>query len=221
VAASPLQFSPADVPGGRGGQPALSRESGHSLVVENWSMKLLKIPALLCALALAACDRSSTNVEDVRPGEFEGDVSGDVRANLRGDAYSGSSASDYHDLIVLNDLGEDAEIVFYHTDDEFVREGSISIRNNIDLAYANGVVAQIEIDGRFYVATSGSMNLRDVTPDNVDGTARFRAVQLDQFDRPISGSEVVVDVAFRADYAGGVDFNLSPAFSAARSKGSR
>jgi hypothetical protein len=184
-------------------------------------MKLLKIPALVCALALAACDRSSTSVEDVRPGEFEGDVSGDVRASLRGDAYSGSSIGDYQDLIVLNDFEEGAEIVFYNTNDEFAREGSISIRNNADLEYDNGVVAQIDVDGRFYLATSGTMNLSDVTSDNVDGTARFRAVELDQFDRPIAGSEVVVDVAFRADYAGVVDFNLSPAFSAARAKASR
>jgi hypothetical protein len=60
------------------------------------------------------------------------------------------------------------------------------------------------------------MNLRDVTTDNIDGTARFRAVELDPFDRPIPGSEVVVDVAFRADYAGEIDFNLSPSFSAAK-----
>jgi hypothetical protein len=184
-------------------------------------MKLLKIPALVCAFALAACDRSSTSVEDVRPGKFEADVSGDVRASLRGEAYSGSSVGDFQDLIVLNDLEEGAEIVFYHTDDEFAREGSISIRNNADLEYRNGVVAQIDIDGRFFVATSGTMNLSDVTSDNVDGTARFRAVELDQFDRPIAGSEVVVDVAFRADYAGAVDFNLTPAFSAARAKAGR
>ena len=184
-------------------------------------MKLLKIPALVCVLALAACDRGSTNVEDVRPGEFEGDVSGDVGASLRGDAYSGSSVGDFQDLIVLNDFEEGAEIVFYYTDDEFAREGSLSIRNNIDLAYADGVVAQIDVGGRFYVATNGTMNLRDVTTGNVDGTARFRAVELDQFDNPIPGSEVVVDVAFRADYAGSVDFNLSPAFSAARAKASR
>jgi hypothetical protein len=184
-------------------------------------MKLLKIPALVCALALAACDRSSTGVEDVRAGEFEGDVSGDVRASLRGEAYSGSTISDYHDLIVLNDPSEGAEIVFYHTSDEFVREGSLSIRDNVDLEYANGVVAQIDIDGRFYVATSGTMNLRDVTTENVDGTARFRAVELDEFDEPVPGSEVVVDVAFRADYAGAIDFNLSPAFSGARAKASR
>ncbi|MBW3656089.1 MAG: hypothetical protein KY444_08265 [Gemmatimonadetes bacterium] len=184
-------------------------------------MKLLKIPALVCALALAACDRSSTGVEDLRPGEFEGDVSGDVRASLRGGAYSGSSFEDYQDLIVLEDPSEGAEIVFFHTNDEFAREGSISIRNNIDLAYANGVVAQIDIHGRFYVATSGTMKLSDVTPDNVDGTARFRAVELDEFDDPIPGSEVVVDVAFRADYAGAVDFNLSPAFTAARSRATR
>jgi hypothetical protein len=184
-------------------------------------MKLVKIPALVCALALAACDRGLTDVDDVRPGEFEGDVSGDVRASLRGEAYSGSSIGDFHDLIVLNDPGEGAEIVFYHTDDEFAREGSISIRNNIDLAYTDGVVAQIDIDGRFYVATSGTMNLRDVTTENVDGTARFRAVEIDQFDRPISGSEVVVEVAFRADYAGDIDFNLSPSFSAAPAKASR
>jgi hypothetical protein len=184
-------------------------------------MNLLKIPALVCAFALAACDRGSTSVEDVRPGEFEGDVSGDVRASLRGEAYSGSSVGDFQDLIVLNDFEEGAEIVFHYTDDEFAREGSISIRNNVDLEYDNGVVAQIDVDGRFYVATSGTMNLRDVTSDNVDGTARFRAVELDQFDRPIAGSEVVVDVAFRADYAGAVEFNLSPAFSAARSKAPR
>jgi hypothetical protein len=184
-------------------------------------MKLLKIPALVCALALAACDRSSTSIEDVRPGEFEGDVSGDASASLRGDAYSGSSIGDYHDLIVLNDPSEGAEIVFYYTDDEFAHEGSISIRNNVDLEYANGVVAQIEVDGRFFVATSGTMNLSDVTVDNVDGRARFRAVEMDQFDIPISGSEVIVDVAFRADYAGAVDFNLSPAFSAARARASR
>ncbi|HEY0022629.1 MAG TPA: hypothetical protein VGB24_06950 [Longimicrobium sp.] len=184
-------------------------------------MKLLKIPALLCALALAACDRSSTSVEDVRPGEFEGDVSGDARASLRGEAYSGSSIGDYHDLIVLNDFEEGAEVVFHHTDDEFAHEGSISIRNNVDLEYDNGVVAHIEVRGRFFVATSGTMNLRDVTANNVDGTARFRAVELDEFDRPIAGSEVVVDVAFRADYAGAVEFNLSPAFSAARAKANR
>lgn len=184
-------------------------------------MELLKIPALVCAFALAACDGSSTSVEDVGPGEFEGDVSGDVRASLRGDAYSGSSIGDFQDLIVLNDFEEGAEIVFYHTDDEFAREGSISIRNNVDLAYLDGVVAQIDVDGRFYVATSGSMNLRDVTSDNVDGTARFRAVELDEFDRPVVGSEVVVDVAFRADYAGAIDFDLSPAFSAAQAKASR
>ncbi|HEY0035673.1 MAG TPA: hypothetical protein VGB66_03245 [Longimicrobium sp.] len=184
-------------------------------------MKLLKIPALVCAFALAACDRGSTNVEDVRPGEFEGDVSGDVRASLRGEAYSGSSIGDYQDLIVLNDFEEGAEVVFYYTDDEFAREGSISIRNNADLEYDNGVVAQIDVDGRFFVSTSGTVNLRDVTTDNVDGTARFRAVELDEFDRPITGSEVVVDVAFRADYAGAVEFNLSPAFSTARSKAPR
>lgn len=184
-------------------------------------MKLQKITALVCAFALAACDRSSTSVEDVRPGEFEGDVSGDVRASLRGEAYSGSSIGDFQNLIVLNDFEEGAEIVFFHTDDEFAREGSISIRNNVDLEYDNGVVAQIEIDGRFYVATSGTMNLSDVTVDNVDGTARFRAVELDEFDDPISGSEVVVDVAFRADYAGAVDFNLSPAFSATGVKANR
>jgi len=184
-------------------------------------MKLLKIPALVCAFALAACDRSSTSVEDVRPGEFEGDVSGDARASLRGTAYSGSSLEDFQDLIVLNDFEGGAEIVFYHADDEFAHEGSFSIRNNVDLQYDNGVVAQITLDGRFFVATSGTLRLSDVTIDNVDGTARFRAVELNKFDQPISGSEVIVDVAFRADYSGPVEFNLSPAFSAARTKASR
>jgi hypothetical protein len=183
-------------------------------------MKLLRIPALVCALALAACDGNPLGLGDVDRGEFQGDISGDVRVGLRGVAYSGSTFHDYHDVVVLSDPREGAEIVFFNADDDF-REGSTSIRNNVDLDYSTGVVAQLDLDGRFYVATSGTLNLRDVSPDNVDGTARFRAVELDRFDDPIRGSEIVVEVAFRADYEGGIEFNLSPSFGASRAKTSR
>ena len=185
-------------------------------------MKLLKIPALACALtlALAACDGDGVGLDDVDIGEFEGSVSGEIRENLRGNASSGSSAPGYHDLIILTDPAEGAEIVLYHSDDEFF-EGSTSIRNNIDLEYADGVVAQIEIDDRFFVATSGTVNIRDASRDHLDGTVRFRAVELDEFDDVINGSEVTVDVAFRTEHTGVVDFNRSPSFSVSRTKISR
>lgn len=174
-------------------------------------MKLLKIPALACALALAAagCDGDALGIGDVSPGEFAGSVRGEIRADLDGEASSGSTTPGYQDVIILNDFAEDAQIVIYHADDEFF-EGSTSIRNNLDLEYAEGVVAQIEIGGRFFVATGGTLNIRDATQDNVDGTLRFRAVELDEFDRVVGGSEVTVDVAFRADYEGSIDFHRSP-----------
>lgn len=180
----------------------------------------LAFPAF-AAVAVAACDSGGTFVDDVRPGTFEGRVTGDVSANVDGRAASGSSVDGYHDLILLTDFDTGAEITLYHVTDEF-RAGRFTL-GDFD---TGEIIADLYFpsSGRYFTSFSGSIDLEDVSRSGIDGTARFRAQEVDDFGDPIFGSEVVVDVAFRTDYDPLFTFSRSPmtaTVAPARSKAGR
>lgn len=163
---------------------------------------------VLAAAAVAGCDDGGTFVDDVAPGTFEGRVSGTVDGRVDGRAASGSSVAGYHDVVVLTDFRTGAEITLYHATDEF-RRGTVRIED-----FETGtVIADVYFadSRRLFTSTSGTLELVEVDGRGIDGTARFRAVELDGFGDPIYGSEVVVDVAFRTDYDPQVTFNRVPA----------
>ena len=165
---------------------------------------------VMLASGLAACDSNSTGIDDVRTGRFEGRVSGEVSSQMDGIASSGESQQGFHDLIYLQDASRGAQLLIFHTDDEFT-EGREGIASNVDLAYDNGIVAEILVNGRYFIATDGEVDIDDASSGGIDGTARFTAVELDEFDEPVFGSEVTVNVAFRTEFSSGLSFSVAPA----------
>ena len=175
-------------------------------------MKTLKISllALAGALSLAACDGDGfTDPGDLRAGQFEGEISGTLGGRLDGEALSGSTVSGAHDIIVLTDYRQGIEVTLYHDTDEFY-EGSFRIGDG--LTFDEDIVAYVRLldTGEYFDSLDGVIRLEDVYSGGIAGTASFRAESED-----VIGDLVHVDVAFATDYAGRIDFNLSPTLSVA------
>lgn len=175
-------------------------------------MKMLKIPvvALLGALSFTACgDGGGTGIGDLREGRFEGEIEGVLDGRITGEAYSGSTAFDFHDLIVLTDFANGVEVVIVNAEDEFF-EGRAPIG---DAAFFDEeVVAWVylfDTDEEFE-SLSGTIDIDEVTSNNIDGTARFTAESTTS-----SGDVIEVDVAFRtffdSDLGGGLNAGRRPA----------
>ncbi|HEX6367342.1 MAG TPA: hypothetical protein VF006_00335 [Longimicrobium sp.] len=174
-------------------------------------MKLLRISALAIAsaLSLAACDRDGvTDPGDLRIGQFDGQIAGTLGGRLDGEAVSGSTVSGFHDIIVLTDYAEGIEITLYHDSDEFY-EGRFPIGDAI--AMNQPIVAYVRLldTGEWFESLDGVIDLYDVHGGGIEGIASFRA-ESDE----VLGDVVDVDVSFVTDYAGRINFNLSPSFSA-------
>ncbi len=178
-------------------------------------MKTLKISALalLSVLTLGACDdEGGTGPGGLRQGQFEGDISGSLDIGVAGDADSGYGFRPGEmDLIILTDRTRNIEIVFYDSEGEF-REGRRTIEDENDFESRTiGYVVDLDT-GESFGSVSGTMDLDNITESGrIQGSARFTA-ESDDFD----GDFITVDVAFNTDYAGSLDFNLSPSFSRAQ-----
>lgn len=174
-------------------------------------MKLLKIfsLAMVSALSLAACGQDGlTDPTGLRIGQFDGQIAGTLGGRLQGDAVSGSTVSGYHDIIVLTDYAQDIEITIVHDTDEFFL-GRYPIGDAVT-GY-QPIVAYVHLldTGEWFESLHGVIDISSVHTNGFEGTARFSA----ESDEVI-GDIVDVDVAFVTDYAGHIEFNLSPSFSA-------
>lgn len=177
-------------------------------------MQMLKIPvlALLGAMSLAACgDGNGTGLGDLREGRFEGEIEGVLDGRITGDAYSGSTGFDFHDLIVLTDFVNGVEVVIWNAEDEFF-EGRAPIG---DAAFFDEeVVAWVYLldDDEEFESLSGTIDIDEITSNHIDGTARFSAESTTS-----TGDVIQVDVAFRTffdtDLGGGLNASRSPATS--------
>ena len=170
---------------------------------------MLKIFALALgsALSLAACDRDGiTDPDDLRLGQFEGQITGSLGGRLEGEALSGSTFTGMHDLIILTDYQQGIEVTLYHSTDEFF-EGRFSIG---DAFRDDDIVAYVRLldTGEWFDSMDGVIDLHDVRGSSIAGTASFRAESED-----VIGDIVDVDVSFVTDFDGSIDFNLSPTFS--------
>ncbi|HEX5872868.1 MAG TPA: hypothetical protein VFY65_20695 [Longimicrobium sp.] len=174
-------------------------------------MKTLKISALaiLTALSLGACGRDGiADPGDLRIGRFDGQIAGTLGGRLEGEAVSGSTVSGFHDIIVLTDYAEGIEITLVHETDEFY-EGRFRIGDAV--ADDEPIEAYVRLldTGEWFDSLDGVIDVYEVRGGGISGTASFRAESEDVF-----GDVVDVDVSFATDYAGRIDFNLSPSFSA-------
>lgn len=174
-------------------------------------MKTLKISvlALVSALSLTACDDDNgTGPDDLRRGQFEGEISGSMDVDVRGDAESGFAFNEqFHDLIVLTDLQRNIQVSIFESEDEFV-EGRFQIDDETDPS--SGIIAFVQdLDtGKFFNSVSGTLDIDDVTSNGIRGSARFTA---ESEDAP--GVLVTVDVVFNTDFQGDISFSRSPSFS--------
>lgn len=173
-------------------------------------MRKISVLALASALSLAACDRDGlTGPGDLPEGQFEGQISGTLDGLLAGEALSGSTVLNLHDVILLTDHRQGIEIALYHSTGEF-REGRYPID---DAVFGDGdIVAYVRVldTGEYFDSLDGVVDLHDVRDFGIAGTASFRA-ESDE----VAGETVDVDVSFVTDYDGRIDFNLmSPSFSA-------
>lgn len=172
-------------------------------------MLKISILALASALSLAGCDRGGlTDPDDLNPGQFEGEITGRANSFLDGEALSGSTVSGFHDVIVLTDYSEDIEVILYHETDEFF-EGRHSIGDAV--AGNQPIVAYVHLlrTGEWFDSLTGVIDLYDVYDGGITGIASFRAES-----EEVLGEIVDVEVSFVTDWAGRIDFNLSPSFSA-------
>lgn len=172
-------------------------------------MLKISVLALASALSLAACDRDGlTGLDDLDQGQFEGQISGTLNGALFGEAVSGSTMLNLHDLILLTDYEAGIEVALYHSSGEFT-EGRYPIDDNL---FGDGdIVAHVRLldTGEYFDSLDGVIDLHDVRNIGIVGTASFRA-ESDE----VEGQTVDVDVSFVTDYEGNIDFNLSPSFSA-------
>lgn len=175
-------------------------------------MKTLKIPALalLSVLALGACDDDGgTGPGGLVQGRFEGEISGSLDIGIAGEADSGYGFQQGEvDLIILTDRSRNIEIALFDSEGEFTAgRRSIEDENDFDSRIIGYVV---DLDtGESFGSVSGTLDLDNVTGGGrIQGSARFTA-ESDDFD----GDFITVDVAFNTEYAGSIDFNLSPSFS--------
>ncbi len=173
-------------------------------------MKTLKIFALALAgtLSLAACGRDGvTGPGGLRIGQFDGQISGSLGGRLEGEAVSGSTVSGYHDIIVLTDYAAQIEITLYHDTDEFYL-GRYPIGDAVT-GY-QPIVAYVHLldTGEWFESLNGVIDIDNLYTNGIEGTASFSA-ESDE----VVGDIVNVDVSFATDYAGHIDFNLSPSFS--------
>ncbi|HST63515.1 MAG TPA: hypothetical protein VLK84_32690 [Longimicrobium sp.] len=178
-------------------------------------MKKLKISALalLSVLALGACDDDGgTGPGGLRQGQFEGDISGSLDIGVAGDADSGYGFRPGEvDLIVLTDRSRNIEIALFDSEGEFI-EGRRTIEDENDFeSRIIGYVVDLDT-GESFGSVSGTLDLDNVTDSGrIQGSARFTAESDD-----IDGDFINVDVVFNTDYAGSIDFNVSPSFSRAQ-----
>jgi hypothetical protein len=173
-------------------------------------VKLLKISALalVSALSLAACGRDGvTGPGGLRIGQFDGQIAGTLNGPLDGEAVSGSTVSGYHDIIVLTDYAQNVEVTIYHDTDEFFL-GRYPIGDAVT-GY-QPIVAYVHLldTGEWFESLHGDIDISRMHTNGFEGTARFSAES-----EEVIGDIVDVDVSFITDYAGDIDFNLSPSFS--------
>jgi hypothetical protein len=181
-------------------------------------VKLLKISALamVSALSLAACGRDGlTDPTGLRIGQFDGQIAGTLAGRLQGQAVSGSTTSGFHDIIVLTDYAKGIEITIYHDTDEFY-EGRFRIGDAITMN--RPIVAYVRVlhTGEYFDSLEGDIDLYEVHGGGISGYARFSA----ESDEVI-GDIIDVDVTFVTDYAGRIDYNLSPSVSRASKAAAR
>ncbi|HEU4883334.1 MAG TPA: hypothetical protein VFT45_13830 [Longimicrobium sp.] len=173
-------------------------------------MKMLKISALAtaAALSLGACGRDGlTGPGGLRIGQFDGQISGTLGGRLEGEAVSGSTVTGFHDIIVLTDYSQGIEVTLYHDTDEFFL-GRYPIGDAVT-GY-QPIVAYVRLldTGEWFDSLHGVIDISGTHSNGFEGTASFSAESED-----VIGDIVNVDVAFITDYAGNIDFNLSPSFS--------
>lgn len=169
---------------------------------------MLKISALALAgaLSLAGCGRDGgVGPDDLFQGQFEGRIAGVLDGPLDGEALSGSTVLNLHDVILLTDYQQGIEVAVYHSASEFT-EGRYPIG---DISF-NDVVAYVRLldTNEYFDAVDGVLDLRDVDNGGIIGSVSFTA----ESDWT-AGDFVDVDLAFYTDYAGRIDYNLSPSFS--------
>jgi hypothetical protein len=175
-------------------------------------VKLLKISAfaIAVALSLGACGRDGVSGPDgLRIGQFDGQISGTLGGRLEGEAVSGSTVPGYHDIIVLTDYSQGIEVTLYHDTDEFFL-GRYAIGDAV--AGYLPIMAYVHLldTGEWFHSLDGVIDIARTHTNGFDGTASFSA----ESDEVI-GDIVNVDVSFVTDYAGNIDFNLSPSLSRA------
>jgi hypothetical protein len=173
-------------------------------------VKLLTISALAAAaaLSLGACGHDGlTGSDGLRIGQFDGQIAGTLGGRLEGEAVSGSTVPGYHDIIVLTDYAQNIEITLYHDDDEFFL-GRYAIGDAVT-GYLP-IVAYVRLldTGEWFDSLHGVIDIAGTHTNGFDGTASFSAES-----EEVPGDIVNVDVSFITDYAGNIDFNLSPSFS--------
>lgn len=173
-------------------------------------MRFLKISALAIssALSLAACGRDGlTGPGGLRIGQFDGQIAGTLNGRLDGEAVSGSTVSGFHDVIVLTDYARDIEVTIYHDTDEFY-EGRFAIGDAVTMNEPIVAYVRMMDTGEYFDSLSGVIDIYDVYANSIEGTASFSAESDEVF-----GDIVNVDVSFATDYAGRINFNLSPSLS--------
>ena len=131
---------------------------------------------------------------------------------MQGQALSGSTVAGFHDLIELTDYSQRVEIILYHDTGEFY-PGRFPIGDGY--AMNADIVAYVrDLDtGEWFDSLNGVIDLYEVYGSGIRGTATFRAES-----EGYPGDIVDVDVDFITVYDGGIDFNLSPRFSASPTK---
>lgn len=161
----------------------------------------MRIPTLFaCAtVALAACN-DGTGSGGVDRGEFQGDITGEYRADLSGEAVSGDDGAFDQNQLILSDPSEDVLVFAYHQDGEF-DEGRETLA---DADEEFGIWAGVLVDDReFWADGGGTMDIDEITSNGVRGTLRFTAVEIDRDAGEILNDEVTVDVDFNAQYESG------------------
>lgn len=170
-------------------------------------MLKISVLALAGALSLGACDPDGTvGPDDLFQGQFEGRITGTLSGSLDGEALSGSTVLNLHDVILLTDYQQGIEIAVYHSTAEFT-EGRYSVG---EIEFDDEIVAYVRLldTGEYFDSVDGVIDLEDVRDGGIVGTLSFTG---ESDETP--GDFVDVDVAFYTDYDGRIDFNLSPSFS--------